>query len=364
MSVLKEEHDESLHPGYEKTIQKLKTRYYWPRMTVDTKRYVQACDVCKQCKPSSVSSNPPMGKQRLTDRPFQILALDFIQNLPRSRNGYIHLLVLMDIFSKWTMLVPIRKIEAKAVCRVVEDQWLRRYGTPEVIISDNATTFTGKEFQALLQKRGIRHWPNSRHHSQANPVERTNRTINSCLRTYMQPDQRAWDTRIPEVEEMINTTVHSSTGFSPYRILYGHEKVIKGEEHRMERDEGELPMEVREKHREEIGGNIREIVKRNLDKSDEKHRKVYNLRFKKFAPTFEVGQKVYKRNFRQSSAADHYNAKYGPLFIPCTIVAKRGSSSYELSDEQGKSLGVFSASDLRAGNATPRPRSGRNLKES
>lgn len=353
-SVLKEEHDDALHPGYEKTIQKLKTRYYWPRMAVDTKRYVQACDVCKQCKPSSVSSNPPMGKQRLTDRPFQILALDFIQNLPRSKNGKTHLLVLMDIFSKWTMLVPIRKIEAKAVCQVVEDQWFRRYGTPEVIISDNATTFTGKEFQALLQKRGIRHWLNSRHHSQANPVERTNRTINSCLRTYMQQDQRVWDTRIPEVEEMINTTVHSSTGFSPYRILYGHEKVVKGEEHRLERDEGERSVEAREKYRQEVGGNIREIVKKNLEKSDEKCRKVYNLRFKKFAPTFEVGQKVYKRNFRQSSAAEHYNAKYGPLFTPCTIIAKRGSSSYELADENGKALGVFSASDLRAGNDAPK----------
>lgn len=349
-SVLKEEHDASLHPGYEKTIQKLKTRYYWPKMAVDTKRYVQACDVCKQCKPSTVPSNPPMGKQRLTDRPFQILALDFIQNLPRSKLGHAHLLVLMDIFSKWTLLIPFRRIEAKAVCRVVEDQWFRRYGAPEIVISDNATTFTGKEFQALLQTRGIRHWPNSRHHSQANPVERTNRTINSCLRTYMQPDQRVWDTRIPEVEEMINTTVHSSTGFSPYRILYGHEKVCKGEEHRLERDEGELSIEAREKYRKEVGGDFLEMVKKNLEKSDEKHRKVYNLRFRKDAPTFEIGQNVYKRNFRQSSASEHYNAKYGPLFIPCTIVAKRGSSSYELADKQGKTLGVFSASDLRAGN--------------
>lgn len=352
-SILEEEHDNCLHPGYEKTLQRVKTRYYWPKMAVHIKCHVQACIVCKQCKPSTRPSAPEMGKQRLTDKPFQIVALDFIQNLPRSRNGNCHLLVLMDIFSKWSILVPVRKIEAKSVCRIVENEWMRRYGTPEVIISDNATTFTGKEFQQMLQRRGIKHWANARHHSQANPVERVNRTINACLRTYMREDQRVWDTRIAEVEEMVNTTVHSSTGYTPYRILYGHEKVVKGQEHRLEREKGELSMEERDQHRKDVGGNIFDVVKKNLQKSDEKCRKVYNLRHKKFAPTYQVGDKVFKRNFRQSSAAEHYNAKYGPVYTPCVIVAKRGSSSYELMDEQGKNLGVFSASDLRPGSDGP-----------
>lgn len=345
-SVLRQEHDDVLHPGFEKTLHRVKTRYYWPKMAIDTKRHVQACVTCKQCKPGNAASAPEMGKQKLTDRPFQILALDFIQSLPRSKNGNCHLLVLMDLFSKWVILVPVKRIEAKAVCKIVEDIWIRRYGTPEVVISDNATTFTGKEFQYLLAERGIRHWPNARHHSQANPVERANRTINACLRTYMQTDQRIWDTRVGDIEEMMNTTVHASTGFTPYRILYGHEKVVKGEEHRRERDEGELSVEAREEYRKEVGGKLLEKVKENLQKTDEKSRKVYNLRHKKFAPAYRVGQKVFKRNFRQSSAVEHYNAKYGPLYTPCIIIAKRGSSSYEVADEAGRSLGVFSANDL------------------
>lgn len=96
--ILRKEHDESLHPGFEKVLQRVKTRYYWPKMAADIKNYIKACAVCKQCKPPTVSLAPEMGKQRLTDKPFQILALDFIQSLPRSRNGHCHLLVLMDIF--------------------------------------------------------------------------------------------------------------------------------------------------------------------------------------------------------------------------------------------------------------------------
>lgn len=349
LEVIKQEHDQSLHPGYEKTIHRLKIRYYWPKMAMQVKKHVRSCSVCRQCKPSTLPTAPVMGNQRVSSKPFQILALDFIQNLPRSRNGKSHLMVLMDLFSKWTLLLPIRRIESKEVCRLVEDCWFRRFGTPEVVISDNATTFTGKEFQALLVRRGIQHWPNSRHHSQANPVERINRTINACLRTYMEKDQRLWDTRIAEVEELLNTTIHSSTGLSPYRIIYGHEKITMGNEHRLERDTKDISLAKRDEIRQKLNENIFKIVADNLKKSHEKVRKTYNLRHRKFCPTYHVGQKVYKRNFRQSSAAERYNAKYGPLYMPCVIVARRGSSSYEVADSSGKILGVFSAADLRPG---------------
>lgn len=347
--VLKQEHDETLHPGFEKTVKKIKLRYYWPKMARETKRYIQGCRVCKQCKPSTLPTAPEMGQQRLANKPFQIMALDFIQSLPRSKTGNCHLLVILDLFSKWTLLVPVKKIESKEVCRIVEDCWFRRFGTPEVVISDNATTFVGKEFKALLDRRGVQHWLNSRHHSQANPVERTNRTVNACLRTYMQQDQRLWDSKISEVEEMINTTIHSSTGMSPYKILYGHEKITKGDEHKRERDEREFTAEERDGVRKSMNEKVFKIVEQNLKNSHEKSRKVYNLRHKKFCPTYQVGQKVYKRNFQLSSAVDRYNAKYGPVYTPCVIVARRGTSSYEVADEAGKSLGVFSAADLRPG---------------
>uniref|UniRef100_A0A8D8D7T4 (northern house mosquito) hypothetical protein n=2 Tax=Culex pipiens TaxID=7175 RepID=A0A8D8D7T4_CULPI len=65
-------------------------------------------------------------------------------------------------------------------------------------------------------------------------------------------------------------------------------------------------------------------------------------------PSFDVGQRVFKRSFRLSSAGNDYNAKLGPQYVPCVIVAKKGTSSYEVADMNGKSLGVFSAGDLKA----------------
>lgn len=345
--VLVEEHDDALHLGVDKTIAKVKRKYYWPQLTKDVRSHIQKCTICKQSKPSNRAQHPEMGRQRITTKPFQLIALDFIQSLPRSKTGNAHLLVIMDIFSKFCLLFPLRKISAPQVCQILEQNWFRRYSTPEYLISDNATTFLSKDFKALLDKYGIKHWRNSRHHSQSNPVERLNRTINACIRTYVRTDQKMWDSRVSEIEFALNSTPHGSTGFSPYRILFGHEIIGKGDEHRMDRDVDEVSDEERVGRKLEIDRLIHNIVYKNLRKNYEKNANIYNLRNKASTQSYAVGQKVLKRNFQQSSAIDSYNAKLGPMYLPCTVMARIGTSSYELANEQGKSLGIFSAADIK-----------------
>lgn len=318
-------------------------------MAASIKKYVQSCHQCKEVKPTNVSQHPEMGKQRLTTKPFQILSMDFIQSLPRSKSGNTHLLVLMDLFSKWTMLFPVKKIASDIVIRLVEQHWFRRYSVPEILITDNASCFLSKEFKAFLDRYHVQHWANARYHSQANPVERLNRSITSCIRTYVKTNQRLWDTRISEIEYTINNTRHSSTGFTPYRVLYGHEIVADGDEHRLDVDTKEITEGDRIEQKLNIDKVIFDTVQKNLTRAHEKSAHNYNLRFKKPAPVYLVGQKVFRRNFSQSSAADAYNAKLGPTYIPCTIVARRGTSSYELIDSSGKNIGIFSAADLRPG---------------
>src|SRR5450759_1144193 len=121
------------------------------------------------------------------------------------------------------------------MCVILKNQWFYRNSVPETIITDNGSTFVSKAFKELLDHFKITHWLNSRYHSQSNPVERVNRTINAAIRTYVQEDQRIWDTKIPEIEQMLNTSVHSSTGFTPYYITHGQELSELGSDHRLVR---------------------------------------------------------------------------------------------------------------------------------
>lgn len=345
--ILTKEHDDAFHVGYEKTVEKIKKRFYWPRMAADIKRHVLNCDTCKRIKHSTTSVVPEMGNQRVTTRPFQILTIDYIQSLPRSTKGNAHLLVLMDVFSKYCLLVPVRKISSGSVCEILEQLWFRRLSVPQYLISDNATTFLSKEFQNLLKKYGIQHWASARHRSQANPTERLNRTINAMIRSYVRDNQKLWDTRISEVEFVLNNTVHATTKFTPYRVIFGHEIVTKGSEHRLQ-TMGELTDEERIEKMGNISTSIYDKVVHHLRKAHEVTKQRYDLRHKRYAPTFDVGQRVYKRTFRQSSAGDHFNAKLGDVYEPCVVLAKKGTCAYEVGDLNGKSLGVFSAGDLKA----------------
>lgn len=346
-NVLVEEHDDALHLGTDKTIAKIKKKYYWPNLANDVRSHIRKCSVCHESKPANHSQHPTVGSPRLASKPFQIIAVDFIQSLPRSKAGNAHLFVVMDVFSKFCLLVPVRQITAPKVCEILENHWFLRYSTPEFLISDNASTFLSTHFQDLLQRFHVQHWTNPRHHSQSNPVERLNRTINACIRTYARSDQKLWDTKVPDIECALNTSPHGATGYSPYRILFGHEIVGLGDEHRIDRDTEDLSDGERVERKLQIDRSVYELVHKNLQKQFNKNSQSYNLRHKTFAPTYSAGQKVYKRNFRQSSAPNSYNAKLGPCYLPCTVVARIGTSSYELADESGKCIGVFSAADLK-----------------
>lgn len=115
-------HDEVFHPGYDKTLARIRQRYYWPRMASEIRRYCQQCQTCKEVKAPSVPVAPEMGKMRLATRPWQIISVDYIGPLPRSRRGNQHLLVVSDYFSKWVMIQPVRSIGSSSLCAILKEQ--------------------------------------------------------------------------------------------------------------------------------------------------------------------------------------------------------------------------------------------------
>lgn len=201
----------------------------------------------------------------------------------------------------------------------------------------------------MINQFKITHWLNSRYHSQANPVERVNRTINSAIRTYVKEDQRLWDTRTAEIEMLLNTSVHASTGFTPYFITHGHELSETGTDHKLSRHEESLTPEKQQERRKQMFSQMYDLVSKNLEKAHEMSRRHYNLRHHKFSKSFVVGQLVFRRNMKLSNASEKYNAKYGPQFLPCRVKQKLGMSSYELEDLSGKSLGIWPPIHLKPG---------------
>ena len=61
------------------------------------------------------------------------------------------------------------------------------------------------------------------YHPESNgALERSHRTLAEYLRHYINEDQSDWDEWLPYAMFTCNTTPHSTTGFAPFELVYGH----------------------------------------------------------------------------------------------------------------------------------------------
>ena len=90
------------HLGYQKTLKKLQENYYWPDHTLDVRDFVLSCEVCQQEKsvhrlPAGLLEEPlTMPEQKWAD-----VSMDFIMGLPRSEEGYVGILTVVDREQRW-----------------------------------------------------------------------------------------------------------------------------------------------------------------------------------------------------------------------------------------------------------------------
>jgi hypothetical protein len=84
-----------------------------------------------------------------------VWGLDLVGLLQKAPEGYTHLLVTVDKFSKWIEARPISKIKSKQAVLFFTDV-IHRFGVPNCIITDNDAQFTGRKFLEFCDDYHIR----------------------------------------------------------------------------------------------------------------------------------------------------------------------------------------------------------------
>lgn len=348
-NLISNAHDPSLasHPGVGKTLEKLKRFFYWPKMGSQVIEFVRQCQVCKETKPPNITLRPPMGSQVKVDRPWQRLYIDLLGPYPRSKLGNTTLLIVLDQFSKFVLLKPLRKAGAAEVTKFLEHDVFHMFGVPETIWSDNGVQFTSKEFKVLIERYGVKHVRTATHSPQSNASERVNRSILSAIRSYITNDQQTWDTEISSIGSALRNNIHEATGFSPHYLVLGQHFINHGSCYRLLRELEALPEnEFEVLPPTDFRLLVGEKVRTNLNKAYQRHQNTYNVRSREV--TFAVGQEVYRRNFQLSNFAKGLNAKLGKQWIKARILGRLGNSMYTLEDMNGKELNLpYHAKDLK-----------------
>ncbi|CAC5374624.1 unnamed protein product [Mytilus coruscus] len=140
------------HLGIDKTQDRIQKSFYWPSMKHTIVEYIKRCDNCAAPKQLQARKTPM--EKFLTGEPMERVAMEILGPLPMSKNNNRFVLVLSDLFTKWTEAYPLQDQEAKAVAQALTNEFISRFGTPLQLYSDQGQNFDSrllKEVCSLLQ---------------------------------------------------------------------------------------------------------------------------------------------------------------------------------------------------------------------
>lgn len=343
--IIQTVHEEA-HLGFVKTLAKVRERNYWPRLAADVKRFCSQCEICRESKIPSLNVKPACGKPKVCSRPWELISMDFLGPYPRSKKGHVWLLVVSDFFSKFVLIQCMRSATAAATCAFVETTVFNVFGAPRICITDNATVFKSELFQKMLKNYSVTHWPLAVYHPSPNPAERVNRVIVTAIRCSLnqEKDHRNWDQNVHQIARAIRTSVHDSTGYTPYFLNFGRNMVSNGSEYEALK-ESETP-----KSPQQASDDMKQLhlqVQQNLLKAYQKYSTPYNLRAN-YRHQFQKGDVVYKKMVHLSDKSRNFVGKFANKFEKVRITEVLGTNTYALERLNGQKIaGSYHGSFLK-----------------
>lgn len=223
--IIQNFHDNKMvgaHLGVHKVYNKIRSRYHWPLMHKQIKTYVTSCIICQKRKPDKTKQVGKMQTYPIKNgAPFSDITIDYVGPLIPS-HGFKYILVATCRITKYCVAKPCRNADARTTTQFLLNLILT-YGAMRTVRSDNGTHFTAKVISDILtalnikKTEGIAYRPTS----QGN-VEKQNQVIIDMIAPYMN-DKEKWTDILQIVLHAYNSTIHFSTGYSPFYLLHGYE---------------------------------------------------------------------------------------------------------------------------------------------
>jgi transposase InsO family protein len=206
------------HLGGRKTLHKLQRTCYWAGMRKDIEDYVKGCVVCAAVKPSQQMPAGLLQPLPIPHRPWEVISIDFVGPLVRTKDYYDFVLVVIDKFSKMGHFIPTTTgVTSDKAARLLINHVFKLHGLPSSIISDRDPRFTAGLWKEVFEALGVKLTMSSSYHPQTDgQTERLNRTLEAGLRAYADKKGADWAEWLPMCEAFYNSSVHSSTGQTPF----------------------------------------------------------------------------------------------------------------------------------------------------
>ena len=185
--ILEEAHCSAyaMHPGSTEMYRTIRENYWWPNMKREMADYVSRCLTCQQVKASRQRPSGLLHPLPIPVWKWDHITMDFVYDLPRTRNGHDGVWVIVDRLTKSAHFLPVWKnYKLERLAKLYVNEIVRLHGVPESIVSDRDPRFTSKFWVSLQKALGTKtHFSTAFHPQTDGQSERTIQTLEDMLRS-------------------------------------------------------------------------------------------------------------------------------------------------------------------------------------
>ena len=134
--------------------------------------------------------------------------------------------MVIDYFTKWVEAASYASVTKSVVARFIKREIICRYGLPKRIISDNGLNLNNDMVAEVCTRFKIKHHNSVPYRPKINgAVEAVNKNVKKIIAKATET-YKDWHEKLPFALHAYRTGVRTSTGATPYSLVYGMEVVL------------------------------------------------------------------------------------------------------------------------------------------
>jgi hypothetical protein len=128
----------------------------------------------------------------------------------------------MDWFTRWPIVIPVPSQDANVLADAIMREVVSVHGVPEVLVSDQGRSLTGRVMQRLCKRLGIERRATSAYCPSSNGrMERYHGFLDRSLTPFAERFPFQWDEFLHLVTFPYRVTPVAGMSYSPFELLYG-----------------------------------------------------------------------------------------------------------------------------------------------